>query len=324
MKHIVAVRRDRDGRRTGPARRWIVAGCLIVALSMSSPVVSQTTEPSADAFRRLNDTAVTIYQDAKRRYLAAADPVVIAGFDSVLIRQNGSIRRLGYIPPSYHVLKAVGHVPRSLWASLRPAIDGLDPDQTWRQKLADLRPLAVVALAALPQSGLPAEVIPRDEIMVRGCLALLDQYLAQGLPTETELQNALRPFSPAILADAAAAARIQVDAIDRDLRPWWNSLRQEERDRTMVLVLGSKTTRPGNVAYGYFINLIGTAEDGHRVIYAESVFDPKGAEALLSTLATDRRLSVDFFADERRMERDLLADGGEARLLELFGRLGKP
>jgi hypothetical protein len=78
------------------------------------------------------------------------------------------------------------------------------------------------------------------------------------------------------------------------------------------------------VGYGYFINLLGAAEDGRRVVYAEGVFDDKGAEALLSTLATDRRLAVDFFADERRMERDLLADGGEARLLELFGRLGKP
>jgi len=60
------------------------------------------------------------------------------------------------------------------------------------------------------------------------------------------------------------------------------------------------------------------------VVYAESVFDEKGADAILATLLTDRRLSVDFFADERRMERDLLADGAEARVLQLFGRLGVP
>ncbi len=43
-----------------------------------------------------------------------------------------------------------------------------------------------------------------------------------------------------------------------------------------------------------------------------------------TTLVTDRRLATDFFADERRMERDLLADGAKARLLEMFGRLGAP
>jgi hypothetical protein len=302
----------------------LLAGYLIVALTMSGPVVGQTTEPPADAFQRLNNTAITIYQDAKRRYLAAADPVVIVGRDSVLIRQNGDIRRIGYLPPDYQLLKAVGHVPRSVWAALRPAIDGLDPDQSWRQKLAELRPLAASVLAALPQSRLPEDAIRRDERMVQGCLALIDRSLAQGLPTGPELQSALRAFAPTILADAAVAARMEIDAIDRGVRPWWESLSQAQRDRTMVLVLGPKMPRAGNVAYGYFVSLLGSAEDGHRVVYAEGVFDEKAADALLATLTTDRRLAVDFFADERRMERDLLADGGEARLLELFGRLGRP
>jgi len=68
-----------------------------------------------------------------------------------------------------------------------------------------------------------------------------------------------------------------------------------------------------------FVNLLGAGEDGHRVVYAESIFDEAGADGLLATLLTDRRLSLDFFADERRLERDVLADGAEARLLELFG-----
>jgi hypothetical protein len=60
------------------------------------------------------------------------------------------------------------------------------------------------------------------------------------------------------------------------------------------------------------------------VVYAEGAFDEAAADRLLATLATDRRLSTDFFADERRMERDILADGAEERVMELFGRLGRP
>ena len=103
------------------------------------------------------------------------------------------------------------------------------------------------------------------------------------------------------------------------MRPWWAGLGQAERDHVFVVVLGVKTARAGNAAYAYFVNLLGAAEDGHRVVYAEGIFDEPGADGLLATLLTDRRLSLDFFADERRMERDLLADGAEARLLELFG-----
>ena len=110
----------------------------------------------------------------------------------------------------------------------------------------------------------------------------------------------------------------------RSVRPWWQGLSQAERERTFVVVLGAKTARPGNLAYTYFVNLLGTAEDGHRVVYAEGIFDEKGADGILAQLVTDRLLSIDFFADERRMERDILADGAEARLLQLFGRLGTP
>ena len=155
--------------------------------------------------------------------------------------------------------------------------------------------------------------------MLQACLSLIDGYLATGVPAPDKLQGELRALAPAVLADAAEAARAQIDAIDRDVRPWWDGLSQAERDQTFVVVLGVKTARVGNAAYAYFVNLLGSAEDSHRVVYAEGIFDEPGADGLLATLLTDRRLSVDFFADERRMERDLLADGAEARLLELFG-----
>lgn len=89
-------------------------------------------------------------------------------------------------------------------------------------------------------------------------------------------------------------------------------------------MLGPKTPREGNLAYTYFVNLLGREQDGYRVIYAEGVYDAAGGEALLAQLLTDRRLSADFLVDERRMERDILADGAEAWILEHMGRLGTP
>ena len=297
---------------------------VVLAFAAVAPAAADNAAPPPDAFRSLNDTAIAIYQDAKHRFLAAQDPVVIVGFDGVVIRHNGTVRRVGRLPPVYDILKSVGHLPRSLWAALRPAIEGLDPGEAWRKDLSALRPRAEAALAALPDAGLSPEATRRDAAMLKAGIGLIDLYLAHGLPTRAQLQDDLRVLAPTILADAAEAARAQIDAMDRDIRPWWESLTQAERDRTFVLVLGPKTPRDGNVAYAYFVDLLGRAEDGHRVVYAEGIFDEAGADRLLATLLTDRRLSVDFFVDERRMERDLLADGAEARLLELFGRLGTP
>ena len=305
------------------------AARLLLLVAMANPVMAgsaaaQDAASAALIFRQLNDTSIAIYRDAKRRLLGETDPVVIAGFDSVLIRQHGAERRVAQTPPAYALLKAIDHVPRSLWAALYPGVAGLDPEAAWRTKLAELRPRVAAALGAVKEAGLPQEAAGRGERTLHSCLGLIDRYLAQGVPSVAQLQVDMRALAPAVLADAADAARARVDAIDRDIRPWWNALSQPERERTFVVVLGSKAARTGNLAYTYFVNLLGAAEDGRRVIYAESVFDEKGADGTLAQVLTDRRLSVDFFADERRMERDLLADGVEAYLLQLFGRLGTP
>jgi len=296
----------------------------IAGLPMAWPAAAQDAASATPIFRQLNDTSIAIYRDAKRRLLGVADPVVIAGFDAVLIRQHGAEKRVGRTPAPYDLLKTIDHVPRSLWAALRPAIAGLDPEAAWRTKLTELRPRVAAALGTIKEAGLPKEAAGRGEHTLRACLGLIDRYLAEGVPSEAQLQGDMRALAPAMLADAADAAQARLDAIDRDIRPWWNGLSQPERERTVVVVLGSKAARRGNLAYTYFVNLLGVAEDGHRVLYAESVFDEKGADGILAQILTDRRLSVDFFADERRMERDLLADGVEAHLLQLFGRLGIP
>jgi hypothetical protein len=297
---------------------------VLVALAAAAPAAAQVANPTEEAFRQLNDTAISIYRDAKDRFVSQADPVVIAGFDSIIIRHHGAEQVVGRIPTAYNPLKTIGHVPRSLWAAVRPAIEGLDTDNSWRGKLTGLRAQTQVVLQALPQAGLSTAAAARDERVLRTCLGLIDRYLVQGLPDEADLQREMRALAPAILADAAEAAELQVNAIDRDIRPWWTALTKAERDRTFVFVLGGKTARRGNLAYTYFVNLLGAAEAGHRVVYDEGIFDTKGADGVLATLLTDRRLAVDFFADERRMERDLLADGAEVRVMQLLGRLGIP
>ena len=135
------------------------AGLLLALLvALGAPARAQQ-QGAAEIFQTLNDQTSAIYQTTKQRFLAAADPVVMVGydsgaFDSVMIRQGGETRHLGQTPHAYHVLKTVGHVPRSIWAALRPATEGLDPQGAWRSQLAGLRPLVVAAQAALPDAGL--------------------------------------------------------------------------------------------------------------------------------------------------------------------------
>ena len=265
---------------------------------------------------------MAIYRDAKQRFLGATGPVVIAG-GSVQIAHKGAITRCCEVPDSYDVLKTVGHVPRSIWAAMRPAIEGLDPEQTWRQHLTGLRPLAEAALAALPQAGLPPDVHQprcRDaEGRAWRCSTVTWPKVSRPSPSSRPPSRSSRPPSWPTPAMRPVA---QLDAIDAVLRPWWHGLSDAERAATYVVVLGPKAPRVGNAIHNYFVNLVGSAGAERRVIYAEGMFTPEAGEAVLAALVTERRLSTDFFADEQRMDRDLLSDGAEARLLQMFGRLG--
>ena len=106
------------------ARRLGLAAALALATGAGGAARAGDQAAALDVFRALNDNTSAVYQDAKRRFLAAADPVLLVGYDSgsfdgVLVRHGGETTHLGLTPPAYHVLKAVDHVPRTLWAALR-------------------------------------------------------------------------------------------------------------------------------------------------------------------------------------------------------------
>jgi len=118
--------------------------------------------------------------------------------------------------------------------------------------------------------------------MVQGCLALIDRSLAQGLPTGLSCRAPCGPFADHPRRRPSRGA-MEIDAIDRGMRPWWESLSQAQRDRTMCWCWGPKMPRA--VAWPTATLSICSVGGGRAsVVYAEGVFDEKAADALLATL----------------------------------------
>jgi len=300
-----------------PKTRWAAA---LAALLLAAPPA-----PRAEVadFALANKVASEVYGKAKEKYVTQVDPLILVVNGDIILRRGGQERSFNFVPDSYEVMKAVGHMPRSLWAALRPAIDGFDPQEDWRSLVRALRLGAQRELANVATAPLSDAAKRRGTIVLNACIALIDRSLAQGLPNEAELRQALRALGPLLLADGRESADAQLATIDREVRPWWNALTPAEQARALVVVNGSKTARVGNLAYQYFTNLLGEGSGEVRVIYAEGAWDRDAVTRVLASIVTDRRLSVDVFAQQHRMERDLLADAAEARLMEMFGQLGE-
>jgi hypothetical protein len=291
----------------------------LAALLLTTPLA-----PRAEVadFAKANQVASEVYGKAKEKYLTQVDPLILAVNGDIILIRGGQERSFNFVPDSYEVMKAVGHVPRSIWAALRPAIDGFDPKEDWRGEVRALRVGAERELANVATAPLTEAQKQRDVIILNASIALIDRCLAQGLPSEAELRRELRAVGPLLLADGRDSAYAQLATIDREVRPWWNALTPEEQARAMVVVNGPKTARVGNLVQQYFNNLLGEGAADTRVLFAEGAWDREAVTKMLASVVTDRRLSMDFFAQRYRMERDLLGDAAEARLLEMFGRLG--
>jgi hypothetical protein len=78
--------------------------------------------------------------------------------------------------------------------------------------------------------------------------------------------------------------------------------------------MGSAMPRQGQIVVQYFAKLLGEPGEGRRIIYAEGLWTEDRALDLLGKHLLDGAIGRDFFGDDRRMMRDLLADAAKEYL----------
>jgi hypothetical protein len=272
--------------------------------------------PAPDPWKALNDASRQAYAHARREALARCGPVVLVEGDEVVLRYGVFRQAVRFSPPLYHDLKAIGHVPLALHALLAGR-EGEVP----AERLFDLKryhDLVRAAYRALPGRDLTEAQRQRQRKILTHSLAFLDGVLRHRRVTGKALTAYTRRLRPLLEANSADAARAQIDALHRQMTAWRARLTAEEWGRLKVIVQGSPLPRKDNLAVQYFARLLGETGEGGRIIYAESVRDEARALDLLGTHLVDTRIGADFFADPRRMHRDLLADVARQYLDELF------
>lgn len=296
--------------------RRIVVAAVLLLLAFSTLQAQDAT-----ALDQLNATARGAYADGRAAFIARTSPVIVVAFDELVLLRDGKETREGFTPAAYHQLKSVSHVPLGVVALLSARTSG-ERDGPWRARLEDLRDKARAARSVVDELTLTTAQKTRLQRILSESLAKIDGALGLGVPDASTLTEFARTVAPLVLANADDAAKLQLDMLHALVRRWRQELSPDEWQRLYVLVLGGKLPRAGNLQYAYFVEALGPGSADRRVIYAEGIFDQPGALALLATIVTDRRAGVTFFADETRLERDLLSDAARAYLLRLFGKLG--
>ena len=143
--------------------------------------------------------------------------------------------------------------------------------------------------------------------------------LKDGQVSANDLAKYCRASRPDVLANVAAAAKVQLSATHRQVMAWKKDMTAREWASLAVIVEGMQTPLAENAAVQYFARLFGeTSGEGRRVVYAEALWDEDKAMNLLGTLRLDGKLSVAVFNDHFRMYRDLLADAARQAIDDLL------
>jgi hypothetical protein len=263
----------------------------------------------------LNGEFRKIYAHRRAALLAAAGPVIFVDGDKLVLLRGRERAEVDAIPAIYHHLKAVSHAALGTYLILE---GGDEPFS--QERLAEMRTLrerVTTAATALADRGFSPRQLERQQKILEQVSAVLSDVLNRQRYPAAERVAFARKLAPPVLANAADAARAQIDGYEAQIAKWRPQLSAEEWQKLKVVVMGSQMPRKGNLAVQYFACLLHQSGEGQRIVYAEALFDDTRALNLLGTHIQDRGIAIAFFDDPTRMDRDLLCDAAAEYLKTL-------
>jgi hypothetical protein len=271
---------------------------------------------AADPLEDVNAAFRDAYARARAETLRQGGPVLVYQGDSLVLLRDGKRTEVRVVPPGYHDLKAVAHVPLLVYALLAPFGEGeIGPER--KAALADVQKRLAAVEPALAERGFSEEALKRQRAILTLSSEMLVHVRKEGRATSAAVRDFCRKAAPLVLDNVADAARLQLDGLHRQATAWKKELSPEEWRRLRVVVIGSALPRKDNVAVQYFARLLGVPGEGPRLVYAESLWDEAKAVNLLGTHELDTAIGSAFFADPKRMHRDLLAAAAAEHLKRL-------
>jgi hypothetical protein len=280
---------------------------------LKEPPAATKPAPELDPLVALNQGFRAAYQDARNETLAKSGPIVILTGDELVLIHQGKREQARVIPGRYHALKTIAHVPLPLYVMFVPFGDG--PVSAERlKKLEDFRQLILAAQASLDSQGFKSEQLVRQQRIIAESLNLIDQMKSKPEVLTADVKAFAKRLSPLVMANVNEAVQAEIDGLHAQMLKWQAKLSKDDWNALRAIIIAPQMPRVENLGTQYFAWLLEVKGEGPRIIYAESLFEEPRALNLLATHQIDTAIGADFFGDDRRMHRDLLADATKAYL----------
>ena len=280
---------------------------LITAKQVAAEINALVPRNETDPLVTLNNAFRAEYSRAKTEALSKIGPLIIVEGSNVILVRNGKRTEAQILPPIYHSLKAVAHIPFAVFLMF----DQSDFGQLTEARVAELRDyrkLIVNAQSSLGASGFSDIQLQRQQKIINDSLMFLDAAIQNRQVEKTALDDFARQMSPVLLANVDEAARVELDALHSHVTEWRHQMTPDEWNALHVVVMGAHMPRDSEITMQYFQRLLDEPIEGRRIIFAEGLWEEPRALDLLGTHLVDGSAGAAFFGEFMRMHRDLLSD----------------
>jgi hypothetical protein len=302
----------------GAAMYKIILKTISIFFALVLPAFAQN--PTPPLFNQLNAAARESYAAARALALKNDQPVFLVT-DTVTLIRGEDLGSLPYTPPLYHYLKSISHLPLGAYSASMGLLEN-PTDKRWIDRLRMLLNQLNSAQSDLPKASFTEQQRVRQKNILSLSRAYLDDILLRETTDIASVNLYSRTLAPLLLANAADAANVSIEALDQAVHELNKKLKPGEFEKAIAVITGPKTPREGNLQFQYFVYAFGAGSAGTRVLYMESIFEREAALGVLRTVLNDRMASQAFFGEPYRLERDLMADGATVELMRRFGHLG--
>lgn len=272
--------------------------------------------PASDAAARMNLEFRAAYASARAQVLAESKPIIWYDGDKLVLLADGKRSEGRPLPDKYHRLKAIAHLPFTIYLSLR--VEKMPPAADAAAKWKRFAELVDGVERELPTYELQVDVLDRQRKIIDESKRIIAAAAAGNLPTPDEQLAFTRRMGPLQEENALEAAAIELEHYRKQVDEWSKERGEGFLKDVSVVVSGSQMPRKRNRITQLFAAMLGVPGEGMRLVYAEGLYDEQKALNLYGTHHLDAAAAAAFFDDSKRLDEDLLSRGAAKYVQQTF------
>jgi hypothetical protein len=261
--------------------------------------------------------------EAMRQRLGTRElPVILMYGDTLVLLHDGHREAVVVFPELYHNLKAISHLPFTVYAVLVTNGPGVLSENTL-SLLKQHQELAESLLESAISETYLAHCVDKSQQLLVSTIRFISERLQASEHGQPTLDSYAREIAPLLLDNAAEAAQLGLDCLHKQINQWQVQVGEEHWQNLHVVICSGHQARYRETSKQYFQRLLRepeshAAEQERRVIYAESAGDEAKALKLLAVHLVDQQAAEAFFNCATRLQQDVLADATAAYLEQLL------